>query len=89
MLSAHPRVAQVAVVGTPAPVIGEIGVAFVVPQAGETPPDLTELREWTQRRLADYKSPDLLELLDALPLTPMMKVDHRALRVRAQSDSGP
>ncbi|MEV8546885.1 class I adenylate-forming enzyme family protein [Streptomyces sp. NPDC051572] len=80
VLSEHPRIARVAVVGTPAPVIGEIGVAFVVPQDAADPPRLEELRVWTRRRLADYKAPDRLEIVDALPLTAMMKVDRTVLR---------
>ncbi|MFF5010472.1 class I adenylate-forming enzyme family protein [Streptomyces phaeochromogenes] len=80
VLGEHPRIAQVAVVGTPAPVIGEIGVAFVVPRDAADPPHLKELRAWTRRRLADYKAPDRLEIVDALPLTPMLKVDRTALR---------
>lgn len=80
VLGEHPRIAQVAVVGTPAPVIGEIGVAFVVPRDASDPPSLEELRAWTRRRLADYKAPDRLEIVDALPLTPMLKVDRTVLR---------
>ncbi|MGW6358100.1 class I adenylate-forming enzyme family protein [Streptomyces sp. NPDC055092] len=83
VLSEHPEVARVAVVGTAAPVIGEIGVAFVVPRDPAAPPELAELREFSRRHLADYKSPDRLELVDALPLTPMLKVDRRALRASA------
>ena len=45
-------------------------------------PSLEELRAWCCRELADYKAPDRLFLLDALPLTPMGKVDTRALQNR-------
>src|SRR5690606_15138957 len=83
VLSAHPKVAHVAVVGAPAPVIGEIGVAFVVPVDSCDPPELAELRSWAREHLADYKAPDLLVLQDELPLTPMAKVDRAALRAVA------
>jgi acyl-CoA synthetase (AMP-forming)/AMP-acid ligase II len=79
VLSEHPAVGQAAVIGAPAPVLGEIGVAFVVPAPGVPPPTLDALRVWCKERLADYKAPDRLELLDALPLTSMMKVDKAAL----------
>ena len=82
VLAEHPGVDQVAVVGAPAEVIGEIGVAFVVAAAGTAGPTLEELRAWSKARLADYKAPDRLELVDALPLTSMMKVDKLALRAR-------
>ena len=63
--------------------LGEIGVAFVVPAADGEAPSLDELRAWTRQAIADYKAPDVLELVDELPLTPMGKVDKRALGERA------
>ncbi len=80
VLGAHPDVADVAVVGVADPVLGEIGVAFAVrsPSAA-TPPELAELRQWCASRLADYKAPDRLYWMEALPLTAMSKVDRRAL----------
>ncbi len=79
-------VEEVAVVGAPDPVLGEVGVVFVVPAAG-TAPDagdlLTALRSAARARLADYKAPDRLVVVDRLPLTAMMKVDRRALAARA------
>jgi acyl-CoA synthetase (AMP-forming)/AMP-acid ligase II len=79
VLAEHPSVDRVAVVGTAAPVIGEVGVAFVVPVDTAAPPSLAELRAWVCDRLADYKAPDRLVMLDALPLTAMMKIDKLAL----------
>jgi acyl-CoA synthetase (AMP-forming)/AMP-acid ligase II len=81
-LTAHPSVQAAAVVGVPAPVIGEIGVAYVVPAPGQEP-DLATLRSWCADRIADYKAPDRLELVDELPLNSMMKVDKRTLARRA------
>ncbi|MCD9622287.1 class I adenylate-forming enzyme family protein [Rhabdothermincola salaria] len=77
-LGLHPAVQKVAVVGTPAPVLGEIGVAFVVAADGAEP-TLAELRDWCRVELADYKAPDCLVLVDDLPLTAMSKLDKRAL----------
>jgi acyl-CoA synthetase (AMP-forming)/AMP-acid ligase II len=81
-LAEHPGVARAVVVGIDAPVIGQIGVAIVVPVSPSEPPTLEALRSWVGERLADYKRPDRLELVDELPLTPMMKVDVRELRRR-------
>jgi len=78
-MGGHDKVDRVAVVGTPAPVLGEIGVAFVVPADAEEPPTLDELRAWCKANLADYKAPDSLVLVDELPLTAMSKIDKRAL----------
>lgn len=79
VLADHPAVDQVAVVGVPADVIGEIGVAFVVPIDADSPVTLVEVRAWVTERLADYKAPDQIVMVDALPLTAMAKIDKRAL----------
>jgi acyl-CoA synthetase (AMP-forming)/AMP-acid ligase II len=85
VIATHPAVAGAAVIGRPAPVIGEIGVAFVVPAQQADPPGLAELRAFVAERLADYKAPDELLIVDDLPLTPMLKPDRRALRRRYSS----
>ena len=79
VLAEHPQVARVAVLGEQAPVIGEIGVAAVVPSDPGDPPSLESLRDWVRGRLADYKAPDRLAIVDDLPLTSMLKVDRVAL----------
>jgi len=86
----HPGIEQVAVVGAPDPVLGEIGVAFVVPAPGvdPDPADLVvTLREAACRTLADYKAPDRVVVVDRLPLTSMMKVDKRVLATRAAQET--
>ncbi|CAN5420682.1 acyl-CoA synthetase [soil metagenome] len=80
VLNTHPGVAQAAVTGCSAPVIGEIGVALVVPADAASPPSLADLREHVSAHLADYKAPDDVILVDQLPLTAMLKLDRRALR---------
>jgi acyl-CoA synthetase (AMP-forming)/AMP-acid ligase II len=80
VLADHPAVAQVAVVGLPADVLGEIGGAFVVPVDPARPPALAEVREWCRDRIADYKAPDRLVVVTTLPVTHMHKVDKAALR---------
>jgi acyl-CoA synthetase (AMP-forming)/AMP-acid ligase II len=82
VLHEHPAVAQAAVVGLATPVIGEIGVAFVVPVNAQAPPTASELRDWCKRHLADYKAPDRVEIVHQLPLTPIMKIDKAALRAQ-------
>jgi acyl-CoA synthetase (AMP-forming)/AMP-acid ligase II len=78
VLSEHPSVAQVAVLGAPDPVLGEIGVAFVVAASGASP-ELEALRTFCKAALADYKAPNRLVVVDALPVTSIGKVDKQAL----------
>ena len=82
VLSNHPDVNEIAIIGVPDPVLGEIGAAFVVATPG-TQPELAVLRAYSCEYLADYKAPDRLHLLDALPVTAMGKVDKRELASRA------
>jgi len=87
-LAAHPAVAEVAVVPRPDPVMGEVGVAVVVPRDIAAPPSLDDLRRFLDGRLAAYKAPEAVRIVPALPLTPMQKVDRRALvRDEAQPNS--
>jgi len=82
VLASHPSIAEVAIVGAPDRVLGEIGVAFVVPRADATP-DIDGLRAHVVAALADYKAPDRLVVLGELPVTAMGKVDKSALSALA------
>lgn len=79
VLAEHPGVVDVAIVPRPDDVMGEIGVVVVVPADPSSPPSLAELRAHASNRLAHHKLPEDLLAVDALPLTPMDKVDRRAL----------
>jgi acyl-CoA synthetase (AMP-forming)/AMP-acid ligase II len=79
VLSTHPAVAAVAVVPRADPVMGEIGVACVVPRDRAVPVELVELRAHAGDRLAAYKLPEDLRVVESLPLTAGEKVDRRAL----------
>jgi acyl-CoA synthetase (AMP-forming)/AMP-acid ligase II len=79
VLSTHPNVAAIAVVPRPDDVMGEIGVAAVVPRDPSRPPSLADLRAFAAPHIATYKLPEAMHLVDALPLTVGEKVDRRAL----------
>jgi acyl-CoA synthetase (AMP-forming)/AMP-acid ligase II len=88
VLAAHPAVAEVAVVPRADPVMGEIGVAVVAPRAAAAPPSLADLRAFLDGRIAPYKLPEAIRIVTELPLTPMQKVDRRALaRVAGAADA--
>lgn len=78
-LGTHPAVADVAVVPRPDAVMGEIGVAVVVPADPETPPTLEDLRTHLHGVLAPFRHPEALRIVDALPLTAMQKLDRATL----------
>jgi acyl-CoA synthetase (AMP-forming)/AMP-acid ligase II len=75
VLSEHPDVAAIAVVPRPDRVMGEIGVAVVVPRDAAAPPALDELRGFARDRLAAYKLPEATLSVAALPLTVGETVD--------------
>ncbi len=79
VLADHPDVVAVAVVSRSDPVMGEVGVAVVVPRPDGPTPELARLREYAAERLARYKLPEDMVVLSALPLTAGEKVDRRAL----------
>jgi len=66
VLAQHDDVADVAVVGVPHPRTGEAIVAYVVAKPGRHP-DPVELVRHAGRRLARYKLPTRVELVDELP----------------------
>jgi long-chain acyl-CoA synthetase len=80
-LAQHPDVDQVAVIGVPDERWGETVKALIVPAAGMTP-DAAELVAFLRGRLASYKLPRIVELVDELPRTPSGKVLKRELRDR-------
>jgi len=83
VLATAPGVAAVAVSPRADELMGEIGVACVVPGDRERPPTLEDLRAYAGDSLAHYKLPEAIAIVDALPLTAAEKVDRRALAERA------
>ena len=78
-LADHPAVADMAIAPQPDDVMGEIGVAIVVPTDPAAPPSLDALRDFAADALARHELPEKIVIVDELPLTPMDKLDRRAL----------
>ncbi|MFL6239859.1 MAG: class I adenylate-forming enzyme family protein [Actinomycetes bacterium] len=83
VLASAPGVRAVAVVPRVDDVMGEIGVAVVVPEGA--PPELDALREYGAERLAAYKLPEDIRCVEELPLTAGDKVDRKALQALISS----
>ena len=79
VLASHAKVREVVITPRTDPVMGEIGVAVVVAADPDDPPTLAELRVYGAETLSAHKLPEDLRLVDELPLTPMQKIDRRAL----------
>ncbi|MFI6403921.1 AMP-binding protein [Streptomyces sp. NPDC050548] len=88
-LYTHPRIADVQVVGVPHERYGEEVLACVIPRDPAAPPTLEELRAFCEDRLAHYKIPTLLQIMDTFPMTVSGKVRKIELRERAVRDSRP
>ncbi len=80
VLSGHPAVADVAVIGARHEKWGETPVAVVVLADPAAPPTLEDLTGWTAGRLASYKKPTSLVILDELPRNASGKVLKHELR---------
>ena len=82
-----PDVADVAVVGEPHPRTGETVVAYVVAKPGRHP-DPVELLRHAGRRLARYKLPTRVELVDELPRSFSGKLLRRSLAPSSDATAG-
>ena len=88
-LAEHPCVSEVAVVGYPDSRLGERVCAFVVPRPG-TSPALADLAAFLfAGGMAKYKLPERLEIVDALPRTPVGKVHKASLSALLGEGSSP
>jgi long-chain acyl-CoA synthetase len=79
VISSHPAVAEVGVVGLPDQMRGEIVKAWIVLRPGQRATG-AELKAFSRERLAPYKVPAKYEFVTELPKTQIGKVLYRVLR---------
>jgi acyl-CoA synthetase (AMP-forming)/AMP-acid ligase II len=75
----NPKVLEVAVVGVPDPVMGEVVKACIALKQGEKTTE-EEIKSFCEERLADYKVPKFVEFMNSLPRNPAGKVSKPELR---------
>jgi acyl-CoA synthetase (AMP-forming)/AMP-acid ligase II len=81
VLGAHPDVAEVAVVGVPDVEWGEVVTAVVVTRPGASPVTVETLRAFCADRLAGFKQPRRVAVVESLPRTAATGQVQRALIV--------
>jgi fatty-acyl-CoA synthase len=89
VVDAHPKVREVAVIGVPHPRWVETPLAVIVPSDPEDPPTEQEIESWCRERLASYKKPDAIRIIDELPRNVSGKILKTELRERFGGDIRP
>jgi fatty-acyl-CoA synthase len=87
-LYAHPKISDVQVVGVPDRRYGEEILACVIPRDPADPPSLADVADFCAGRLAHFKVPRHLRILDAFPMTVSGKVRKVELRASFAAGSG-
>ena len=73
LLYGHPKIVQVAIVGAPDARLGERNSMCVIVKPGATL-ELSEVVDFLKGRVADYKLPEELVVMDDFPMTPTGKI---------------
>ena len=84
-IASHPDVLEVAVIGVPDDRWGERPKAFVIPRAGQSPTP-EDILGHVQSRIARYKAPREVVVVESLPKTSTGKIQKFELREREWSD---
>ena len=78
-LESHPAVSEASVIAMPDDRLGQVPVAAFIAASGQEVPDEAALKAFLKEKLTAYQVPVSIRRFDALPRTPSMKVDQRAL----------
>jgi fatty-acyl-CoA synthase len=81
VLSQHPSVAQVAVVGVPDEQWGQVGLAAIVLNPGASPNE-DELKRFCRESLGGFRVPKYFKFVSELPLSGPGKINRKILKER-------
>ncbi|WP_027582661.1 class I adenylate-forming enzyme family protein [Bradyrhizobium sp. Ai1a-2] len=87
LIACHPAVKAAAVVGKPDPALGQRVVGFITLIEGAGDAVVDEILHNLAKHLAPYKVPEVLTVLETLPLNALSKVDRRRLEAMAREDN--
>ncbi len=88
-IDAHAKVREVAIIGVPHEKWVETPLAVVVPQDPSDPPSESEIITWCRERLASYKKPSRVVLVEELPRNASGKVLKFQLREQYVREAAP
>ena len=88
VLTAHPAVRDAAVVGVPDAALGQRVAGFVQMERGTRSIILKEILAGVTALLADYKVPEILEMVDAIPRNSLGKIDRKSLAAMISEREG-
>jgi fatty-acyl-CoA synthase len=83
----HPGILDVSIVGVPDPILGEVVMAFVIPKAGAAL-SAEEVIAFARDKIANFKVPRYVEIVDQFPLTGSGKVQKFKLKAYAVDKLG-
>ena len=86
VLAKHPKVMDVAIIGLPDPVFGEVVCAVIQLKEGKECTE-EEVIDYLKKQIANYKLPSKVEFTKEFPLTPSGKLQKMKLRERIISEA--
>ena len=84
-IAGQPKVAQVALIAMPDEKWGETPLAVIIPTDPTDPPTPADIAGWCADRLARYKRPKYIAVVDSLPRNPSGKVLKNQLRLEREA----